>query len=88
MADSANINTKVSSITINDLKDKDYSGVKLSAQEYTALKNYDRYRIIYLNSAQNEEEFSKRYIELQAKANLSPYTEFLSPPYTNHLINQ
>lgn len=88
MAISANTHIKQITITINDLKDKDFAGLKLSEEELTALKNYDRYRIIYLNSSNNEEEFSKRYIELQAKANLSPYQEFLSPPYTNHLINQ
>jgi hypothetical protein len=88
MAQSVNVNTHLSIITINDLKDKYFSGDALNDQELQALKNYDRYRIAYLNSAQSEEEFSKRYIDLQAKANLSPYTEFLLPPYSNHLINQ
>jgi len=74
-------------ISVNDLRDNEFAGVRLSTDEKQALSNYDHYRISYLNSSENEEEFSRRYIEMQAKANLSPYTEFLKPPYSDHSLN-
>ena len=64
-------------VSINDLKDRYYDGQLLSQEEFKALKNFDTYRLNYLNLAANEEEFGKRYLELQAKANLAPYSEFL-----------
>lgn len=63
--------------SINDLRDKYYDGVELTTNELLAIQNFDKYRIDYLNSSENEEEFDKRYAELQAKANLSSYSEFL-----------
>lgn len=63
--------------SINDLRDKYYDGVELSEDELLAIQNFDNYRIAYLNASENEEEFDKRYLELQAKANLASYTEFL-----------
>ena len=45
--------------------------------EDLAVKKFDKYRIEYLNSSATEEEFDKRYLELQAKANLSSYKDFL-----------
>jgi hypothetical protein len=74
-------------VSINDLRDNEFAGVRLGAEEKQALSNYDLYRIQYLNSSSSEEEFSSRYIEMQAKANLSPYTEFLKPPYSDHSLN-
>lgn len=63
--------------SINDLRDKYYDGKHLTEEELLAIQNYDKYRIEYLNSSKDEEEFDKRYIELQAKANLADYREFL-----------
>jgi len=63
--------------SINDLRDKYYDGVALSEKELLAIQNFDKYRIEYLNSSKDEEEFDKRYLELQAKANLASYTDFL-----------
>ena len=63
--------------SINDLRDKYYDGKALSPDELLAIQNYDKYRIDYLNSSEDEETFEKRYIELQAKANLASYREFL-----------
>ena len=63
--------------SINDLRDKYYDGVELSEEELLAIQNYDKYRIEYLNSSENEEEFDKRYLELQAKANLASFKDFL-----------
>ena len=64
-------------ISINDLKDKYYDGIQLTSEEFKALQNYDTYRLRYLNEAASEKEFDERYMELQAKANLAPYDEFL-----------
>lgn len=64
-------------VSINDIRDKYFDDIPLTADEETALKNFDRYRMEYLNAAPNEEIFEKRYLELQARANLSAYTEFL-----------
>ena len=63
--------------SINDLRDKYYDGTELSADELLAIQNFDKYRIEYLNSSVDEDEFDKRYLELQAKANLSFYKDFL-----------
>ena len=63
--------------SINDLRDKYYDGLELSAEELLAIQNFDKYRIDYLNSSATEEEFDKRYLELQAKANLSSYKDFI-----------
>jgi len=73
-------------LTINDLRDNEFAGRKLSAEEKSALQNFDQYRIQYLNSSQSEEEFSKRYLEMQAKGNLAPYTEFLKQPYSDRSL--
>lgn len=81
------INNKVGQlpVSINDLRDKEFSGVRLSLEEKAALQNFDTYRIQYLNSSSSEEEFSKRYLEMQAKANLASFNEFLKAPYTGTL---
>ena len=68
-------------ITINDLRDFDYSGQPLSHQQRLALKNFDRYRIHQLNQQPNEAEFHKKYEQLQVMANLSPFKEFLKEDY-------
>ena len=64
-------------VSINDIRDKYFEDVPLTSEEETALNNFDKYRMEYLNAAPNEEVFEKRYLELQAKANLSAYTDFL-----------
>lgn len=68
-------------LSINDLKDKEYSNIELSHNERLALKNYDRYRIAELNKQTNERSFQTRYLQLQAMANLTPYEEFLKEDY-------
>jgi hypothetical protein len=65
------------STSINDLREKYYDGKELSEDELLAIQNFDKYRIDYLNSSETEEQFDKRYLELQAKANLSSFTDFL-----------
>lgn len=71
---------KVESVT--DLREKDFSGISLSNGERLALSRYDAYRIWYLNSSETEDVFHKRYQELQAKAMLAPWAEFLSDSYS------
>lgn len=63
--------------SINDLRDKYYDGLELSDNELLAIQNFDKFRIEYLNSSESEDEFDKRYLELQAKANLSSYKDYI-----------
>lgn len=74
--------TSILPVSINDLRDKYFSGQTLSKEEKLAMMNYDQYRINYLNESSDEDQFQKRYLELQAKANLTHYSEFLKEPYT------
>ncbi len=64
--------------SISDLQDRYFEGEKLSEEERIALSNFDAYRVEYLQNAKNESDFEERYFELQIKANLSSYTEFLA----------
>ena len=68
-------------ITINDLRDFDYSGQPLSHQQRLALKNFERYRIYELNQQLSEHGFHKRYTQIQVMANLYPFKEFLKEKY-------
>jgi hypothetical protein len=73
------INTKSSNlaVSINDLREKEFSGIRLSAEEKFALSNFDKYRINVLNSQEDEEKFHNQYRQLQVIANLSDWREFL-----------
>lgn len=73
--------TGVLPLTINDLRERQFNNSSLTEDERQSLINYDSYRINYLNASDTEEEFHKRYFELQAKANLAPFTEFLKDRY-------
>ena len=68
-------------ISVNDLRDKEFSGKKLSDQERLALNNYDRYRLRILNSSSDEETFHHNYRQLQVIANLGDWKEFLKEEY-------
>lgn len=63
--------------SINDLRDKEFSGARLNPDERAALSNFDRYRLNVLNSETNEEVFHYKYRQLQVIANLSDWKEFL-----------
>lgn len=69
--------------SINDLRDKEFSGVKLSPEERFALSNFDNYRIKVLNSQENESDFHNQYRQLQVIANLSDWREFLKEEYSS-----
>ncbi len=64
-------------LSINDLREKEFTGKSLTEEEREAINNFDNYRIEYLNASRDEEEFHQRYMKMQVKANLSPYDEFL-----------
>jgi hypothetical protein len=68
--------------SINDLRDKEFSGSKLSPEERFALSNFDNYRLKVLNSQENEADFHKHYRQLQVIANLSDWREFLKEEYS------
>lgn len=68
--------------SINDLRDKEFSGNKLSPEERFALSNFDKYRLKILNSQENESDFHHQYRQLQVIANLSDWKEFLKEEYS------
>lgn len=70
-------------ISVNDLRDREFSGEKLSSEEKTALANYDAYRISVLNAQENDEDFHAAYRQLQVIANLGDWKEFLKEQYSN-----
>lgn len=70
-------------VSVNDLRDREFSGQKLSAEEKTALANYDAYRISVLNAQENDEDFHAAYRQLQVIANLGDWKEFLKEQYSN-----
>jgi len=72
---------KLSVESINDLRDKEFSGVKLSPDERFALSNFDRYRISVLNAQTDKEKFHYKYRQLQVIANLSDWREFVGKDF-------
>lgn len=70
-------------VSINDLRDKEFSGVKLTAEEKTALANFDRYRISVLNAQTDEQKFHYKYRQIQVIANLSDWREFLKEEFSS-----
>ncbi|HLG03830.1 MAG TPA: hypothetical protein VI731_09565 [Bacteroidia bacterium] len=63
-------------VSINDLRDREFNGENLSADERRALHNFDRFRIEELNHHQNDMAFHERYRQLQVLANLADWKEF------------
>lgn len=68
--------------SINDLRDKEFSGKPLNAEEKYALANFDRYRLNVLNAQENEEQFHLHYRQLQVISNLGDWREFLKDEYS------
>ncbi|HTL81519.1 MAG TPA: hypothetical protein VL651_07435 [Bacteroidia bacterium] len=64
-------------ISINDLRDREFNGESLSAEEKQALQNFDRFRIEELNAQTNDMDFHERYRQLQVMANLADWKDFL-----------
>ncbi len=68
--------------SINDLRDKEFSGKTLSADEKYALSNFDKYRLAVLNSQTDEEQFHIHYRQIQVISNLGDWREFLKDEYS------
>ena len=62
--------------SINDLRDKEFSGKSLTAEEKFALANFDKYRLNILNSQENEEQFHLHYRQIQVISNLGDWIQF------------
>jgi hypothetical protein len=69
------------SVSINDLRDKEFNGEALSFEEKAALHNFDRYRINELNKQVGDMDFHECYRHLQVVANLADWREFLKEEY-------
>lgn len=65
-------------VSINDLRDREFNGEALSAEERLALSNFDRYRIEQLNAQPNDMAFHEHYRQLQVMANLADWKDFLN----------
>ena len=68
-------------ITISDLRDKEFRNETLSQEEAQAILNFDRFRLSELNKVKDDFEFNARYCELQIMSNLAHYKEFLKEEY-------
>ncbi|MFM2019356.1 MAG: hypothetical protein RL007_3012 [Bacteroidota bacterium] len=71
-------------MSINDLRDREFNGEPLTVDEQKALRNYDRYRIDQLNGITNDREFHERYRQLQVMANLGDWQDFLNIEGSNN----
>jgi hypothetical protein len=67
--------------SIGDLKDKLASGQRLSYEEKTAIKNYERYKASVLNAEEDESRFQNKFKQMQVIANLGDWHEFLKEEY-------
>ena len=68
-------------VSINDLQDKIDNGIELSIEELKAMSNFEHYRLSVLNQQLSEEDFHKKYQQIQVLANLGSYAEFLKEKY-------
>lgn len=68
--------------SINDLRDKDFSGKSLTAEEKYALANFDKYRLSILNTQEDEEKFNLLYRQIQVISNLGDWREFLKEEFS------
>lgn len=64
-------------VSINDLRDREFNGESLSTEEKVALANFDHYRIEILNAQKTDMEFHENYRQLQVMANLADWKDFL-----------
>jgi hypothetical protein len=67
--------------SINDLREMEFSGKKMSADEKRALVNFDKYRIKVLSKETDEQQFHYKYRQLQVIANLGDWRDFLAEEY-------
>ena len=64
-------------VSIDDLRDKEFAGKSLTEEEKRALENFDHFRVEYLEKAEDDEDFQRRYFQLRSWANLNSYEDFL-----------
>jgi hypothetical protein len=65
-------------ISINDLREREFNGEPLSEDEVKALANYDHYRIDQLNAQTTDMAFHEHYRQLQVLANLADWKDFIN----------
>lgn len=65
-------------ISINDLRDREFKGEALSKEEILALANFDHFRIEQLNTQTSDMAFHEHYRHLQVLANLADWKDFLN----------
>jgi hypothetical protein len=63
-------------VSINDLRDREFNGEQLTSEEQIALHNFDQYRIDILNAQTNDMDFHEQYRQLQVLANLADWKDF------------
>ena len=68
--------------SINDLRDKEFSGKSLTAEEKYALANFDKYRLSILNAEEDDEKFNLLYRQIQVISNLGDWREFLKEEFS------
>ena len=64
-------------VSINDLRDREFSGEALTEEERRALHNFDHFRIEQLNAMKSDMEFHEKSRQLQVMANLADWKDFL-----------
>jgi len=64
-------------VSINDLRDREFNGEHLSHDEALALANFDHYRIEQLNAQASDMDFHEQYRQLQVLANLADWKDFV-----------
>ena len=69
------------SLTINDIREKEFNGARLALEQKQALANFDKFRISELNQQTSDIAFHEKYRHLQTMANLGDYREFLKEKY-------
>ncbi|MBL4624417.1 MAG: hypothetical protein JKY42_04670 [Flavobacteriales bacterium] len=70
-------------ISINDLREKLDNGIELTTGELASIKNFEHYQISVLTKEMSDDEFNKKYQQLQVLANLGSFEEFLKEKYTS-----
>ncbi|MCX6310127.1 MAG: hypothetical protein NT084_00620 [Bacteroidetes bacterium] len=65
-------------VSINDLRDREFNGEPLSQNEVLALANFDHYRIELLNAQTSDMAFHEQYRQLQVLANLADWKDFVN----------
>ena len=68
-------------LSINELKEREYSSDSLTPQQRLAIKNFDRHRFKVLTGIKSEELFHQEFQRLQVLSNLSSYEDFLTDDY-------